>query len=136
MAYATKSDLEQRLGIKNVAQWADLDNDGDTAKINARITKALSYASDLIDDRFSGTQYLVPLEEAVQGEGVGSRVIDWTCRLAGSWLYNLRAVDRETTVFAGVAEGVEEEIAKTIAGMIRIPCKRNDKINAPGIFIV
>ena len=37
MAYSVRSDVEMIFGVTNVAAWADLDNDKDPAKIQARI---------------------------------------------------------------------------------------------------
>lgn len=52
-----RSDLEAVVGKANIAQWADANNDGDDADIDARITwaieEAASYVLGLLQNRFN-----------------------------------------------------------------------------------
>ena len=87
--YCERSDVEAVYGLSNVAKWADLDNDGDTEKIEARITKALAWAQEEIDSYFRGGRYALPL---VKDDDPPMIILDVAAELAGVWLYENRGV--------------------------------------------
>lgn len=82
--YCTRSDIEAVFGRTNVAKWADLDNDGTNAKIDARIAVAIEAATREVNNRLRGGVYAVP----VLGDDGTIREIAAT--LAGCWLYDIR----------------------------------------------
>jgi phage gp36-like protein len=90
MSYCTRTDVEDIFGVENIKVWADLDNDGDAEKILARITRAISWASERVDAAFRHGRYELPL---VNDEGkTPLLIVDITSNLAGVWLYENRGV--------------------------------------------
>jgi len=87
MAYAARSDVEDVFGVSNVSTWADLDNDEDSDKITARITRALTWAEAYIDGRLLNGPYGIPFSSAP------TVITDATATFAGVWLYEGRGVD-------------------------------------------
>lgn len=110
----SRIELEDMFGVANVTQWADLENEGDTATISRRIQWAVREATDEARARLAGSVALDgcftdgPLRMAVT-------------RLAGVQLYESRGVkdttdeegrhrlkwhrDRATTYFQQVQAG-------------------------------
>ena len=86
--YATRSDIEARYSQQNVNAWADLSNTQVASEITARITWALTTATDRINDLLRGGAYKVPLE-LVSGV-YPSIIVDCTAHLAAIFLYELR----------------------------------------------
>jgi len=93
MAYCTKSDIEDRYGASNVADWADLDDDGNSTKITDRITSAIAYASTYIDDRLRRSDLNFKLPISVSGS-IPATLVDVCRRLAGYTLSTGRGVFR------------------------------------------
>lgn len=85
--YCTPSDVERRWGINNVRQWADLENDGDNAKIQTQIDWAILAASERINSDLAASVYLLPFNP------VPYAVRRFAATLAGVELYNTRAVN-------------------------------------------
>jgi hypothetical protein len=95
--YCTTADINQVFGPTNVTKWADLDNDADAAKIASRITAAIAYASEAIDDVLRCTSYAIPVVNASDTTPI--TIKDLAAKLAGIWLYEARGypdVDRES----------------------------------------
>lgn len=85
--YCTPSDVERRWGINNVRQWADLENDGDEAKIQTQIDWAILAASERINSDLAASVYLLPFNP------VPYAVRRFAATLAGVELFNTRAVN-------------------------------------------
>lgn len=97
MAYTTRAAIEVMFGKKNIAKWADLDEDGADETVAARITAAIAYADAEIDSRLRDTMYTLPI--ATRAGGVPAEIADISNRLAAVWLYETRGVfefDSET----------------------------------------
>lgn len=107
MPYSTKTDIESVYGVTNVAVWSQLNESasraatGIPAADSARINAAIAYADAVIDDRFRGGRYAVPLSP------VSPIVTNWSAVLAGIWLYRSR----------GVASGADTADANRYVGM-------------------
>jgi hypothetical protein len=86
--YCAKTDIEQVFGPTNVSKWSDLDNDADATKIANRITAAIAYASESIDDILRCTSYPIPVVTAA--DATPATVKDLAAKLAGIWLYEAR----------------------------------------------
>jgi hypothetical protein len=82
--YCTRSDIEDAFGIGNVLAWADLDNDADETKIEARIDRAIAVADARIDDtlRTSDVSFQLPL--------TSTTLTDVAAVLTGYWLSRSR----------------------------------------------
>jgi len=90
MSYATRSDLNEVFGKPNVDKWADLDNDGVSATITARITKALAVADDEVNNRLRNGLYALPIVLSEGGTPVV--IVDAAAKIAGCWLYTSRGL--------------------------------------------
>lgn len=88
MAYCIRADIEAIFGTSNILVWADMNEDQDAAAITARITLAISVASEEIDDFVRLTQYRIPLVTADDATPVS--ITNLTATLAGVWLYEAR----------------------------------------------
>ncbi len=86
--YCTRANIEAVYGPTNVAKWADLDADENASNITARITLAISVASEEIDDFVRLTQYTIPLATAAAETPV--TITNLAATLAGIWLYEAR----------------------------------------------
>lgn len=102
MDYCTRSDVEKRWGTRNVAKWADLDNDQNAATIQAQIEWAIDAASQRIDMDISGAGYVTPLENV-------GLVNYHAASLAGAILYNARAVNISVEQISPQAKNAEAE---------------------------
>ena len=91
MAYSTEDDLNAIFGPDNIQAWADLDNDDDADKIDARITAAIAVADAQIDDFLRGSHYTVPI--ANDAGSTPTSITDLSARYAGVWLYESRGVE-------------------------------------------
>lgn len=86
--------LETLFGKKNIATWADLDNDKDQDAIDARIAYALSWAPS----------YLTSLTLTRPMASITSVVVeDLLGRLAGIWLYENRGITGEDQTTSPIA---------------------------------
>lgn len=80
--YCSREDIEALFGAANVARWADLDNDGDPAKIEARINAAITTAYAEVNRCLRGGVYVIPW--------LGTPPVTLTqaaAALAGAWLH-------------------------------------------------
>jgi phage gp36-like protein len=102
MDYCTRSEVEKRWGTRNVAKWADLDNDQNAATIQAQIEWAIDAASRRIDMDLSGAGYVTPLENV-------GLVNYHAAALAGAILYNARAVNISVEQISPQAKNAEAE---------------------------
>lgn len=90
-SYCTQSNIEATFGTNNVANWAKLSDSDSAATIAARITRAITVASEEIDDalRYAGMD--IPCEDS---DGLTPTSVEQLCAdLAGVWLYESRGVD-------------------------------------------
>lgn len=85
--YITQADVEAIFGIANVARWAQISNDG-TDDLTVRVTSAISFAEDSLNNRFRRSKYAVPLSFGV----VPADVRFALAGMAGSWLYHSRGL--------------------------------------------
>lgn len=88
MSYATRTDVERMFGKDNIAKYADLDNDKDTAKIEAQVQYALDQADEEINSRLRGCRYVVPFVGL--GSGNPPLIIYLAAIKAGLILYEAR----------------------------------------------
>ena len=86
--YCTRSDIEDMYGAKNVAKYADLDNDADTTAIAARIARAIEAVGAEIDDVMRCCAYRLPLE--TESGTTPTSIKYLAASMAGIWLYEAR----------------------------------------------
>lgn len=87
--YIAQSDVENLFGQANVRIWSNIDNHDDSETPNAtRITAAIAYAEDMVDDRLRDGPFSVPVTGTIP-----TTLKDICARLAGVWLYEARGVD-------------------------------------------
>lgn len=94
MSYANRSDIEAQFGLGTVKKWADLEDDGVSASITARITVALTYADATVNDRLRNGPVSIPFTGTIP-----VTIVKIAAVFAGVWLYESRGVinwDAET----------------------------------------
>lgn len=134
VAYCERSDVEAVYGVENVKKWADLDNDVDPVKIEARITWARCLASERINVRLASSPYDVPFLEPFPDV-----LVDITARLSGLLLHDSRGVEdldaegRPTDVLQTHRNEYARFIQDVYAGRIRFPELTSTK-RVPGAF--
>lgn len=112
MAYGTREGIEIIFGTKNVAKWADANNDNDAGDIAARIGWALDEATDRINDRLRRGPYEIPFEAAPR------RIVSLCNRLAGIILYETPRGLVDEGPQAAIAE-MRDEIDNTLDAILR-----------------
>ena len=130
--YISQSDVEDRFGEDNVAEWSNLNPDATEADTD-RIENAIAHAEDHVDNRFRNSRYAVPL---VAVSGTLYQVHDWCAKLAGLWLYEHRGIsddDAEGGKLGDLAEKVEQEIDGVLSGSVDLNAQLNhdDAPSAP-----
>lgn len=93
MSYCERTDIEDRYGVANVLDWADLDDDGHATKITNRIASTIDYASTFIDDRLRSSKLNYQLPISVDG-ATPSTLKDIARRIAGYYLSTARGTHR------------------------------------------
>ena len=139
MAYTTRALLEAQFGVKNIAEWADLDNDRSPATITARITAAIAYADGYIDDRLRASPYTVPVVDTA-GTAAPPTLVDVATRLAAVWLYESRGV-QETDPETGrpihrlywCKEDAEVKLRAVASGQMRLDSTTADPAIAQAV---
>lgn len=87
-AYCTRADVEATFGVKNVAAWADLNNDNDPVVQDRAITRAIAVACELIDATMRNTVHTIPITDS---DGNTPQLInEIAATLAGIMLYTAR----------------------------------------------
>lgn len=89
MSYCAKSDVELAFGSANVRKWADLENTGLQATIDARIEWAIANADSELDAKLAGSRYQFPLDDDSDLPPILVRMSSY---LAGVLLYESRGV--------------------------------------------
>ena len=115
MAYIVQADIEAAFGVDNVRIWSNLDGDTNTTD-TARVASAIAYAEDVVNSRFRGSKYSVPVTATAM-------VKNWCARLAGMWLFESRpapADEKAGDNFMDVRETVMSEISQCLAGIIEL----------------
>ena len=126
MAYATQADIEAAFGFDNVRTWSNLDGDTN-ATDTARVASAIAYADDVINSRFRGGKYSIPLTAT-------EIVKNWSARLAGMWLFESRPANIEPdNNFEDVRGAVNGEINACLAGIINLDSALSTTRSGPAV---
>ncbi len=86
MAYTTLANIQRTFGARNVADWSDLDRDGNTTTMAARQTRAIEMADEEIDSTLANGPY-TPLPTTELDASVPALIEEISTTLAGVWLY-------------------------------------------------
>lgn len=135
--YASQSDLEAQFGTANIAAWSQLDTSiAPPTTDTARVTAAIAYAEDSINDRFRTGRYVIPL---VPMSNTPKVLIRWVTILAGLWLYQSRAWDRNAdnaSRMRDLESQVNDEIQAYASGARGLDCERvrGDAPTAPVVI--
>ena len=118
--YISKSNVDELFHPDNVAIWSNLGND-DAQASQARIDDAIAFAEGLIDDRFRGGKYAVPL---VGNSTNALRTIkNVAAQLAGWWLYRARGLrddETEADKMATHQQEANESIDGYLSGRMKL----------------
>ena len=87
MAYCKRIDIENIFGKRNVARWADLDNDESETLIASRIEWASDFATEYVNSRLLYGPYAVPFDTPYP-----LMIVNLTAMFAGIQLYDGRQV--------------------------------------------
>lgn len=85
MAYITLANIQHTFGARNVANWSDLDSDGNTTTMAVRQARAIEMADEEIDSVLTNGPYTLPIAE-LDGS-VPPLIEEISATLAGVWLY-------------------------------------------------
>lgn len=129
--YIAQADLEAAYGASNVAEWADANNDQDSAAIATRVEEAILDAEALVHDRLRGGAYVIPLEV----DDGDLRTIKQVCRsLAAFDLYKRRGLNNtaDTTKLTADHDHAHKTLDAIQAGQMRLGLVRNSRtVQAP-----
>lgn len=131
--YCLRSDIEDVFGPKNVFSYADKDRDKDPlgTKVPARIARAITASSALINAMLGGGVYTIPLVYLGVVEPI---VVDWCSKLSGMWLYNSSGLQDTVTPGADdpianqyrtMMKEVKNQILMAKSGLIRLTAQRS-----------
>lgn len=114
--YIDTTDVYERWGKDNVDEWASLDNQA-TPTAATRITTAISYAEQRVEDVFRDSRYEVPF--SFNTTGAQSIVDHWMATLAGVKLYHAhgqaRGEDEKADEMRQAVLDTEDEMALYVA---------------------
>jgi len=129
MGYATRTDVENVFGKGNVTKWADVEGENNATFVTTRVTEALSYADERVDDMLRDGPYVLPLQKT---DGTTPRTVrDCAAKLAGLWLYESRGIREEAdesspSPLSRMAKNVERTLDSINAGLIRLDVPLSD----------
>lgn len=89
--YCTRSDIEETFGVGNVAEWGKLSDSYSDAQVLTRITRAITVASEDIDDTLRAAGIEVPCVD--ESDATPTTIEQLCADLAGVWLYESRGID-------------------------------------------
>lgn len=88
-SYASRADVETAFGKSNVKKWADVNNDGNGADVEARVTWALESAYEYVNDRLREGPYTIPF--VIDGT-LPKTIVRMCAAYAGVLLYESRGI--------------------------------------------
>lgn len=112
--YISQSDIEDRYGVDNVAAWSNLDQD-DSQTNAARVTSAIAYAEQYIDDRLRGSRYSLPLTG--NSANALNTIKTIAATVAGQWLYESRGMTKDAVIAEKMLIN-EDRIEKQLNGYL------------------
>jgi phage gp36-like protein len=86
-AYHSRGDIEAVFGASNVAIWADLDNDKDAGKIQARVDSVIARSEARVNSMFRRSRYTIPFDP------VPTEINEICCYISGAKLYEPRSTE-------------------------------------------
>lgn len=122
-SYIIQADIENVFGTSNVQKWSQLDNDFDIAD-TTRITTAITYAEERVENRFRESRYALPFSP------ISNEIKEWCAKLAGIWLYQSRGQDddnEEGNKLEQLRKNVEDAISMCLAGITKLNTGRHDE---------
>lgn len=134
--YISQSDVENVFGTYNIARYSQLDNESEAADVS-RITTAIAYAEEEVENCFRGGEYIIPFSGTVP-----KVVVNWCARLAGIWLFDNRGVgkvkdgDDEGHKFSRMKRQVFKDITKYTSGQRRMSVGSNVGSQPSGPMVV
>lgn len=128
--YIEQSDIENVYGATNIRKWSLGDQDGLSVN-EARLTAAITFAEDHIDDRFRGGRYVIPFSTAP------SVIKDAAAKIAGSWLYATRGIqdyDDDANPVRMRREEAEDMLDRVLSGQVTLSATKASA-RTTGIYV-
>lgn len=128
--YIAQGDIENVYGATNVRKWSLGDEDGLSVN-ETRLTAAITYAEDHIDDRFRGGRYAIPFSTAP------SIIKDAAAKIAGAWLYSTRGIqdyDDDANPVRMRQEEAEDMLDRVLSGQVTLSAAKATT-RTSGIYI-
>lgn len=121
-AYISSSDVIDVFGQDNVYVWSNLE--GGTTLNAARVTAAIAYAEEDVENRFRNGRYVLPFSP------IPYVLKYWCSVLAGLWLFNCRPDypseseedNEEARGYTRLAKKIEKDIDAYVAGQRILAC--------------
>lgn len=113
-SYCVRADLESVFGVNNIESWADLDVDGNTDNILARINAKIVLASSFVDRIFRRTF----IDLARIAADVPVEIVNATAEIAGVLLHESRGVDLEKDKDEPSIEGKRDRGLSTLNAIV------------------
>lgn len=116
--YSEQGDIEAIYGANNVNKWADINNDGNTTDITARILWANKVAYFHINQKLLNGPYTIPFTTVFP-----VMIVDISARYAGFRLYESRGIDDnledEDHMLVQHADRVEQDLRSIMGGTLK-----------------
>ncbi len=128
MGYASTTGITDIFGVHNVTAtggWADMDGDGDTGNIAARIARMILVADARVNDLLRVTGYKRPAQNTAGN--TPTTVEDLANRIAGLLLYQFTAMDDMDGNIPHPLQAIKNEVDQMMEE-IRTQKKRLDAI--------
>ena len=124
--YIGQSDVEQIFGTVNVAKWSNLDNlDESGSPDTTRITTAITYAEDWLDEQLRNGPYTTPLAGTLP-----QTVKNAVAAMAGVWLYEARGVDdfdgESDNPITAHRNRAQRYVARVLRGEVQLDIERSE----------
>lgn len=116
--YSEQGDIEAIYGSANVNKWADINNNGDSAEITARINWSNKVAYYHINQKLLNGPYAIPFTAVFP-----VMIVDLSARYAGFRLYESRGIDDnladEDHMLVNHADRVEQDLRSIMGGTLK-----------------
>lgn len=129
--YCSKSDVEAKFGVDNVAEWANLDNADPPVDADDRIDAAIAYAEAHFHLLMRRGPYTIPLSTTDTDDL--EYIKDICVTFAGKWLYNVKGITTQDQDdrFARLMSESMTCVEYILSGVVELDAEKTRTSNAP-----